>query len=597
LLQFTADSQAALPSKHIILTSDPDVRSWIKSLPFGGKVSLAGVVDNSIPAFERMMDPHSTDSPLNKALKEFANDKGCKRLMGDSTNVIPFLKVEIVVDGELTESDRSTIFKPDYGLSSFKEEGTVGTFDKWVRDGTVIGRGQLDRLMSRLSGSLMHVMIKVCKARRLAQVFDDSMNNAGVCGCVLGASDDVQDNFSGGDLKAPFNYALPKQGLEYPRGASYAHAFGKWSQTNTTMLGMTPYLLDHEKILIMNPMDPESRDTPGLRDIVQHRNPLFGFADTSINALTDKALALLKENSATAIVAKQISNAQFTDEIKRVQVQPYNGTSRVDGDIKRIKSLLAEAKTQLGDVIDSNPKAKLNDAAFNTAVEKFSSCLSNRAGSPQFCLGLKEAIQTINKKVDEKQPLTDDEGLWNRQVNKFITALNTNRFSDLWPNYTAGEVKLDDLLKNIGAVKLSHIEFQRGIKPLYDNESKGLTKQQKLVRRDMRKAFDYLASCFDTAYDSAKTQTFDLLKRESITTKMARTELTVDLLAQNLDSLSPPGVGEAIIKEMASKLTCLTQYVVGPAHDQKPPGPTSVVLQGGGKSKSLERQRGSPARR
>jgi hypothetical protein len=134
-------------------------------------------------------------------------------------------------------------------------------------------------------------------------------------------------------------------------------------------------------------------------------------------------------------------------------------------------------------------------------------------------------------------------------------------------------------MSKMRSARLAFLILKRGVEPLYRKKGDGHTPEEEEVLQKKQKAFEYLASALDRAFDSSQSQMFDLLKRETVTTKLARTEAAMNLLAENLDAIQPPGAGEKLIAEMASKLNCLTRYPVGPAHDGNKPGPTLTVSQ------------------
>lgn len=573
LLQFTGGANSKLTSKHILLTSDPDVKEWIAGLPFNKRVSLAGIVDASLPAFERMVSAESKDSPLNTALAEFAKNKDCQRLMNKSSSVLPYLKVDIVIDGELAESARSSKEKPEYGIPVFEKEGTVGTLERWLKEGNVLGVDRLRLLMKRLDGSLMHVFVKTCKAGLVGNIFDAAIKDTGICGCFVGDTDEEQNGFSGKGVSAPFNYAMSSPAAyEIP---SQQVVFGRW-KAEANMTGLTRLLLERNQIVIMNPPDAKS-GTVNLRNIVNYRNPLFGFVYTSADALTNRALTLLRTHSGTASVAKKIADSEFSNEIKDVQIRAYTGNTRpneMDSDMVRIMVKLDEIKRELGSMIDVDPRAKLDSSAYKRETDKYKACLSSSASAPAFCSVFKGLFDTINGKVLSKTDLTPDEDVFYNQYVKVTEYWSEIKFSTMWPRYIAGEIVIDEFLTKMAEAKKVFLDFKEGVEPLYTKKP-GVhpsgEEERKMETR--RQAFTYLNKCFESAFESARIQMFDLLKRESITTKIERTEAAINLLAQNVDSIKPAGEGERLIAELASKLNCLTRYTVGPAHDNNPPGP------------------------
>jgi hypothetical protein len=599
-LQFTANSRSTLPSKHIVLTSDPEVKAWLTRLPFNSKVSLAGVVDASIPAFERMVSPDASDSPLNRALKFFESSEGCKKLTNGGRSVLPYLKVDIVVDGELA----SGVDEKYHGISVWRKEGTVGTLEKWLEDGTVLGRDELSQLMQRLSGSLVHVFVKTCKAALIGNIFDAAIDDAGSCGCVLNVSDDIQDYYSGGSVAPAFNYAMADKGNVFLR-VKISQSFGLWAGTKMNLAEMAPMLLRQHEILLMNPLDSSDPDTPALRNIVQHRNPLFGFAYTSVDALTNKLLLLLQEIPSTRGAAKAIADSEFTFEIRKVQSwmeeqretirhakgsldHPPASTHRkaataLDADITHIKGRLDSIKKQLGSTIDLDPKGKLNSSVYSREISNFNACLFNEGGAPEYCSVIKALFDDVRRKEKTDTSLSSDELIFTDGYNKFIASLEeisatrsgeSGRFSRFWPRYIAGDIDAREFSEKMGEAELAFLKFKKRVEPLYTQKpGEQLNQNGEKTLEKRRQAFAYLNGAFEAAFNSAKTQMFDQLKKESTTTKLLRTEAAVALLAANIDSIEPRSEAEKLVARLASKLNCLTQYKVGPAHDQQQPGP------------------------
>lgn len=572
LLQFTADSSAKLPSKHIVFTSDPEIKAWLLTLPFNAKVSLVGVVDASLPAFQRMVSPDAANSPLNKALRFFEADKGCKKLMNGSPSILPYLKVDIIIDTEGAESS-----KPGYyGVPVWKNEDTIGTLEKWGRDGTVLGKEEVSLLMRRLSGSLTHVFVKSCKAALIGNIFDSAIDDAGGCGCVLSVSDETQDHFSGGKLSRPaFNNAMDDRGYQFTH-IRKSESFGKWAKNKASLASVVPALLDHQEPLIMNPFDPNG-DSSALHSISVRRNPLFGFGHTSADAFTGKLLALLWENSSSAPAARAIAEAEFTSEIKQSRVPQYTGHepfTRLDTDMARIKERLDDAKNQLGSMIDHVPLAELDHSVYTMGIEKFNACLVNKEPAPSACSVVKAMFDAIKEKETSGIALSAEEILFRKRYNKFTDVLKEIGFRTVWPRYIEGEVDLNDFLTKMSDAKRAFLEFKKGLEPLYTGEpGRPLNAGEKENGEKKRDAFTYLNDSFESAFNSAKAQVFDQLKKESTTTKLLRTEAAVDLLAANIDSIESRSEVEKLIARLASKLNCLTRYKIGPAHDQQPPGP------------------------
>jgi hypothetical protein len=572
LLQFTGDSNAKLPSKHIVFTSDPEFKAWLSKLPFTAKASLAGVVDASLPAFHRMSSSGSENSPLNQAITSFENTAECKELMNGGPSVLPYLKVDIIIDAEFAEGSESG----HYGVPVWRREGTVGTLDKWASEGTVLGADDLSLLLQRLSGSLTHVLIKSCKAALIGNIFDRSIEEAGSCDCALSVSDEIQDSYSGGATRPPFNYAMPDKGNLYKK-IKVSQSFGRWADNRMNLAEMGTMLLNQHDELIMNPLDPSDPDSAALKRIVQHKNPLFGFAYTSADAQTNRLLALLRENPSTAEAARVISDSEFTSEIRKVHVPQYTRrevSTALEIHIARIKERLDSIKKQLGPMIDRDPKSKLDSSAYTREVENFRSCLLNTNHASLECSFFKAMTDSIRETNVSKAELSSDQTAFLYHYSELVNYLNEIKFKTMWPRYIAGEIAANEFSEKMGKAKLRVLEFQRGIEPLYAKKpGKRLSQREAENLEKKRQAFAYLNHSFESAFNSAKTQMFDQLKKESITTKLLRTEAAVDLLAANIDSIKPAGEGEKLIARLASKLNCLTRYKVGPAHDQQPPGP------------------------
>jgi len=82
---------------------------------------------------------------------------------------------------------------------------------------------------------------------------------------------------------------------------------------------------------------------------------------------------------------------------------------------------------------------------------------------------------------------------------------------------------------------------------------------------------------FAAANDTIRDYYFEFFRSEALQVKLARAKAAAHLIARNKDNL-PAGYADKYLKNMASKLNCLTQYAVGPKYDQKRAGRLSVPL-------------------
>jgi len=110
-------------------------------------------------------------------------------------------------------------------------------------------------------------------------------------------------------------------------------------------------------------------------------------------------------------------------------------------------------------------------------------------------------------------------------------------------------------------------DYRKALHAIVFNESG----EGREVPAGVEEAFHFLTESFEKAFASIQPQVFEELRNEAIRVKLTRLRMAANLLAEHGRSL-PDGYAERTLRDMASKLTCLTEYPVGPAFDAPGPG-------------------------
>lgn len=598
--QFVSSKDFHLPTQHIMITSDPELRKWVPKLSFKGKASLAGVVENAIPAFDEMLSPNASGSLLNQAIKRLTTDPECKRRIASAglDSILPLLKVDIVIDGELAKASVDSIGSKvgDYGISSFKDPSTIGTEEQWREDGTVIGPPMIDRLMARLSNSTVHVYIKTCKAGLNGRMFDQAMKAHNVRGWCLCITDAQEDDFNCSVVSAPFTWAMPSRGEEVE---AKPVLYAPWKSGAENVMTVLPKLMDRCALFIMAPQEQGigdklmpvfvserliAQDTTrreqgnyffkDFAETLEHRNRLYGFAWTSADSVTGEALRqIVAANNGSSSLAEKLLKAEYTEELPKADRSTSNGKGReasANEDMQRITRYLADAQRSLGTWYDENPRRTLDVTVYETNFQAFKKAIDVEQPEPAYCASFAETLHSIYEKLIEEQKqngkpvLSDLERDLYDAYQAFVSHAGDITMSTQWPRMVKGEVPVKDFLDNMWNGKELFIALkEKWFEYVAEGKKNKATAAMARAREKMMK---HAAACFDAAYDSAREQVFTLLKREALSTRLMKMEATAHLLATHPESL-PAGKADEWLHDLADKLQHITQDHVGPWMD------------------------------
>jgi len=603
LLQFLSGEDFRLPTQHIVITSDPGLKKWVQNLyknDFKGEASLAGVVENAIPALDEMLSKDARNSVLNQALQRLSSHPICKQRMltVGVGSILPLLKVDILVDGELSQASVDSLGAKngDYGISSFKDLGTIGTDKRWQDDGTVIGPPMINRLMARLSGATVHAFITTCKAGLNGRTFDQAMRASKVHGFCFCATDELEDDFFSFVNSSSLSWMTPSRGAA-TEGRRIAYA--TWKEGADSLASVLPALMDRCALFVMAPHEQgvrdklmplfisdkisklSTQDTYGFNEMniffkdfaetLVHRNRLYGFACTSADLLVSEVLTqIVAASNGFSSLAEKLLKAEYTEELPKVErrvpdTKPKSpGTSEA---MQRITRYLEDNRRAYGTWYDENPRRALDVTVYEANFQAFKKAVDIEHPTPDYCACFAETLQSIYGKLLEerkqkgKSSLSDLERDLYDAYQAFVSHAGDITMSTQWPRMVKGEVPAKDFLDNMWKAKELFIALKE---KWFEYVSEGKKNKATTATANAReKMMKHAATCFDAAYDSAREQVFTLLKKEALTTRLLKIEATAQLLATHPESM-PGEKAEEALRELADKLQHITQDHVGP---------------------------------
>ncbi len=221
-------------------------------------------------------------------------------------------------------------------------------------------------------------------------------------------------------------------------------------------------------------------------------------------------------------------------------------------------------------MIDANPREILDASAYESNINLFADCLAGKEQVNAHCNVFSKEIRWVWSKRDSGNTLTSQEKDFIDTYVELATFGKQIDIRKIWTNYIADKVPLEDFLPKMWKLKELFIDFKQATDAHLQARRSG---KKDPLSADKKRAFELISKSFNEAYDSARTQLFEQLKKETITTRMAKLESAASLLAKHADELSPPGKAGELLARLSSKLSCLLDYPVGPAVDYLNPGP------------------------
>jgi hypothetical protein len=502
-----------------------------------------------------------------RTLAEFEQNKECKALKEKHKleSIVPLLKVEVIMDGHYDEKNGG---QP--GLAAWKHSHDTGTAAKWEQPGTDVGffqKEQWKMLADTLQGAVIQTFNTACRSSKMAADFerfiDQQMPNT-QCSCFVAAAAKEQKEYGVSAVNPFLNSAMKDEGAALR--ANFAKA-NDWEGA-ANAVSMLPHLYNKHKVAVLTPVDhplgpplrslsaSEAADVPGTK-VHYKRNPLMGFVWSSADILAEEALEEIKGEPAISIL-----NAQYMHEIPTGFLDKVNPAASVGDDYNRIMGHIEKTEREYQPMF-SDSKKRLDSTVFDKAYDDFIKCYTAKPETNDQCKKMSVAVKAI-----EASPITQADGNYNRARDLLMLALNKNKPREIWKGYVAETKAIGDVFAGLDEIWDAYRAFKIKLSAL-SFDSSGEDRQ---VHADIQKGLDFMTDSFEKAYASIQNQVFEELRNEAIKVKLARMRQAANLLAQNGSRDSTHK-----LKDMASKLNCLTQYAVGPAFDQQQPGPAPIL--------------------
>jgi hypothetical protein len=556
LAQFSPNARGTLPVRVVSVASD-DAYAKKAASSLGKKRGLdrtfQGIIPNSLESFSDLIS--SPTSPLNRAIKTFEDDVGCKKLMvqHNLSSVLPLLKIEelIETEGEGMES---------LGIPTWSGKRMKGSTSDWFQDGSsTIDAAFWKSLRQRTKGALHQTIINSCKAGLLATVFERSAEEYNDCACFVASTNQVQNDFSGGSFNPTFVYGMDRTGSSQSEG-------------NGSIVGMTAALYGKFRSLIFPKSDESDPNT--IISVVNERNPLSAFVYNSADALAEEGFQKLANLAVEPVppekvpADEELNRMRHSDNMADSAKAAYFAQTMSElpkQEFHRIKSddvsdMLDEIDRAFKDLFDRQGES-LTAAGFNKEVDLFYSC---QEAGPLTSSACAEFIKAMDRLYDKESP-TNAEVEFKVANDEFFEVKNEAIFEDVWKNYIGKELTTSEVFQYLSKVRTAFKQVRREIAAVSRTpENKG--------QKDVELGANEMISHFDNAYESIRSQLFSELRKDAIQLKWAKIRLATNMVAANAATL-PPDYSDQFSKRMLSKLKCLTKIPVGPKFDEQPPGP------------------------
>jgi uncharacterized membrane protein len=557
----------ALPVKALAFSSDAGFNAQAPNLFKAENGKFMGAHAMSADTFPQVLGANAQKSHLQQAIAEFEQNKECKALKEKHKleSIVPLLKVEVIMDGHYDEKNGG---QP--GLAAWKHSHDTGTAAKWEQPGTDVGffqKEQWKMLADTLQGAVIQTFNTACRSSKMAADFerfiDQQMPNT-QCSCFVAAAAKEQKEYGVSAVNPFLNSAMKDEGAALR--ANFAKA-NDWEGA-ANAVSMLPHLYNKHKVAVLTPVDhplgpplrslsaSEAADVPGTK-VHYKRNPLMGFVWSSADILAEEALEEIKGEPAISIL-----NAQYMHEIPPGLLEKVSPAAGLRDDYIRIMGHIEKTERQYQPLF-SESKKRLDSTVFDREYGNFSDCNNATGVMRDTCLKMHIAIKEI-----EANPVTETDGKFKIAKIALISALQTHNVREIWKGYVGGTKKVGDVFTGLDEIWDAYRAFKINLSAL----SFGSSGEDRQVHADIQKGLDFMTDSFEKAYASIQNQVFEELRNEAIKVKLARMRQAANLLAQNGSRDSTHK-----LKDMASKLNCLTQYAVGPAFDQQQPGPAPIL--------------------
>ncbi len=535
-----------IPVQAMAISSDPEFNAHVPKY-FGAKKSaFLGTQPNSVDSLQNEIFVNSDKSKIRQAIRNFENDPECQRLKKERglESVLPLLKVEILMDGEYTESQGEPAFP------SWPTNDGNGDANKWKQNREFFEKSDWNKMMGMLSGAVVQTFVTTCQGSKLASFFDRSVQDQNACSCFVSGTAANQDDFTLNGGRPTWNYAMSDHGLSNAQ----ASARNNWQGANN-IASMLPGIYSKNSGLVLFNSNSKDDNPRNYISTSFEKNPLMGFVYTSADSLAEEALKKLPSTA-------DILAAQFTNEMP--PLTPFK-TDNIQ--LARVNEQVNELERSFEPVYQESTN-RLSSTDFDKHYAQFADCANGIAlVNPKTKKKIDcESLKTISTEIFSK-PNGQAEIDYVRSKVELGDNVKKYNVRELWKSYIGKKAPLSDVFTGLDAIWKSYELYRQNLAAVVFKKSGNDRK----ITPAIEAAVNHMTENFEKAFDSVRSQVFNELRREAMQVKIARMKHAANLVAKNADTL-PAGYADKFLKDMSSKLNCLTQFAVGPKFDENRPG-------------------------
>lgn len=537
LKQFSPNNSNILV-QGVAISSDQDFNEFMPFYFKGMNAKFVGTNPNSVDALKEDILAASDKSMIQKAIDNFEKDPACivlKKKHG-SSSAMPFVKTEILISAEYAES------KGKPATTSWAHRADFGLASQWDQNPAYFEREDWRKMIDILKNSMVHTFITSCKATKLASSFE-LQGSADSCECFIASTASDQNDYSGSGTRPTWNYAMPDVGI-----SNNGTGKNTWQGANN-IYSMVPGV--YQKNIGTLFFDSESGDdNPSeITSITYKKNPLMGFVYTSADALAEEALHKLPNGEA-------VLKAQFTAELPAPESSASPSVQAA-----RVNEQISELENSYRPIFEESRK-RLSATSFDRYYGRFADCANGESKDEKTradCAALHELVDsTLNKpnKTTAEMIFAGTNDYFRGHVIKY-------HMRTLWQDYIAGTKPLAEVFPELEEIWKDYELYHKHLS-LVATEISGDARK---IDPKLEAALQDMNHNFKEAYKPLRDQVFEEMRREAMQVKIARLRYAVNGVANHSKSL-PPGYADKFLKDISSKLNCLTQVAVGPKFDQ-----------------------------
>ena len=546
-MQFRRQSGDGLPSRSVVISSDPQLAAKLSALPEAEKrkSGFLGVAPASIQTFREFLSDEQS-SLLTQAIKQMEADSGCKKMKEyyRTDSVLPFLMVQLNLLGENSTGSKER-GEPSFALWSSKE--TVGPYAKWKANSARdhFDQSLASQFMDKLRGAAFQILPYTCKGAKFGAWFQKD----GVCSTYLSSSDSVQlDYGGGGEVNSPWAYLLPNKGKEVE--ASQSASPGAASLVDMIGGSFQKYEATYDHSMYSE---------------VPHTNPLSGYIYSSVDGRCDKVLNAVLQSHALHDAAKRLQAASFTAEFRSQPNESALQSSAAkptvaqliavsskrepisDGAFQVLEKRRDEYKSKFHNILNEQLTTP-NLSRYKHGFNSFLACLDINNPRPESC----RILRTNNYSLlyEEKIALA---------FGTLVETIEAEELYTLISQYEKGDVDISGVFKSFKILMLLFEEFRTSLEIAATVKYKG-----RPFPKEFQIPFDHMSDSFEFSFYSVKNHLFRQLRKEIIKVRLAKLDAAIYLL-----KIKATDRRDEDMNALSNELAGMTEFPVGPAFDKK----------------------------